>query len=116
MLKSFGRGFLVAALIFVLSAADALAQSRIRFARGANSTTVSGTISKNGDLRYTVRGAAGQRITVSVKSGNNYVFAGVEAVGQGRTVTGRLPYDADYIIELSNGGEATRYSMTVTIR
>ncbi len=104
-------------LVGISLASDSLAQTtNIRFARGSSSATVSGKIGKNGERIYTVRGRKGQRITVSMRSGNNYVFAGVEAIGQGRTVTGTLPYDSSYIIELSNGGNATNYSMTVTIR
>ena len=103
-------------LAIISLASDSIAQTNIKFARGRNSATVKGSIGKNGDTRYTVRGKAGQTITVSVRSGNNYVFAGVEGVGQGRTVSGKLQYDSSYIIELSNGGNATNYSMTVTIK
>lgn len=116
MFKSFGLKLLAVLLIIVSLSGELFAQTRIRFARGSSSATVSGRISKNGDLRYTVRGSAGQRITVSVRSGTNYVFAGVEAIGQGRTVSGKLPYTSNYIIELSNGGNATDYTMTVTIK
>lgn len=103
-------------LIFVSLASDTIAQTNIKFARGSSSATVKGSIGKNGELRYTVRGKAGQTITVNVRSGNNYVFAGVEAIGQGRAVTGKLPYDSSYIIELSNGGNATNFTMTVRIK
>ena len=108
-----------AALLFLITISlvgESLAQTNIRFAKGSSSATVKGSIGKNADKRYTVRGKAGQTITVRVVSGNNYVFAGVEAIGQGRTVTGKLPYDSSYIIELSNGGEATNYTLTVTVK
>jgi hypothetical protein len=115
MLKSFSSKIVLMILIGVSLISDSAAQGNISFARGRNSATLKGSIRKNGEIRYTVRGKAGQTITVSVRSGNNYVFAGIEAVGQGRTVTGKLPYDSSYIIELSNGGNATDYTMTVTI-
>jgi len=116
MLKSFSIKIVLMTLIIALLTVDTIAQGTIRFARGSSSATVKGKISKDGEIRYTVRGRAGQTITVTVRSGNNYVFAGVEAVGQGRTVTGKLPYDSSYIIELSNGGNATDYTMVVTIK
>lgn len=116
MFKSLGLNIAFLFLIIVSLVSESPAQANIRFAKGSSSATVKGTIGKNGDKRYTVRGKAGQNITVKVVSGNNYVFAGVEAVGQGRTVTGKLPYDSSYIIELSNGGEATNYTLTVTIK
>lgn len=116
MLKNTGLKVLLVAMVIVSLANSSAAQTSIKFARGRSSATVKGSIGKNGDTRYTVRGRAGQTITVSVRSGNNYVFAGVEAIGQGRTVSGKLPYDSSYIIELSNGGNATNYTMTVTIR
>ena len=116
MINNTGLKVALMILVIVSMASDSIAQTNIKFARGRNSATIKGSISKNGDLRYTVRGKAGQVITVSVRSGNNYVFAGVEGVGQGRMVTGKLPYDSSYIIELSNGGNATNYTMTVTIK
>ena len=116
MLNGLGLKTVLIALISVSLASDSIAQTSIKFARGRNSATVKGSIRKDGETRYTVQGRAGQTITVSVRSGNNYVFAGVEAIGQGRTVSGKLPYDSSYIIELSNGGNVTNYTMTVTIK
>jgi hypothetical protein len=116
MFKSLTLNIAILFLITLSLTSESLAQTNIRFAKGSSSATVKGTIGKNADKRYTFRGKAGQKITVKVISGNNYVFAGVEAVGQGRTVSGKLPYDSSYIIELSNGGEATNYTLTVTIK
>ncbi|MCU1289346.1 MAG: hypothetical protein JWN60_1575 [Acidobacteria bacterium] len=116
MIKNKGLKVLLMTLVLISLASDALAQTNIKFARGRNSATVKGSIDKNGALRYTVEGKAGQTILVTVKSGNDQVIAGVEGVGQGQTVTGKLQYDGSYIIELQNGGNATNYAMTVTIR
>jgi hypothetical protein len=116
MFKSLSLNVVILFLITISLASESLAQTSIKFAKGSSSATLKGSIAKNGDKRYTVRGKAGQKITVKVVSGNNYVFAGVEAIGQGRNVMGKLPYDSSYIIELSNGGEATNYTMTVTIK
>lgn len=116
MLKTTILKSLLVLIMAVALGGESMAQNRIKFARGQNSATVKGTIGKDGDVRYTVRGTKGKTITVRVVSGNNYVFAGVEAVGEGRTVTGKLQYDGDYIIELSNGGNQTNFTMTVTIR
>lgn len=92
------------------------AQSQIRFARGAHSATVSGRIAKDGTRTYTFSARAGQYLSLSIRSGNNYVFAGVEAIGQGRSVSGRLPYTGSYVLSLENGGNATNYTMTISIR
>lgn len=84
MLKNTGLKIVLMMLVGISLASDSLAQTtNIRFARGSSSATVSGKIGKNGERIYTVRGRKGQRITVSMRSGNNYVFAGVEAIGQG---------------------------------
>lgn len=103
-------------MIVLSMASDSLAQTAITFARGRTSATINGTIVTDGVRTYTVRGRAGQRISVTVRSGNNYVFAGIEAIGAGRTLTGVLPYSSSYVIQLDNGGNATNFTMTVSIR
>jgi len=106
---------IAAAFLFGVSTV-ASAQTNINFAPGRSSASLSGRIGTNGSRLYRFRAKAGQYLTVTVRSGNNYVFAGVEAVGEGRTVSGRLPYSSSYVIELSNGGNATNYTMTISIR
>jgi hypothetical protein len=116
MFNNLGLKIVLLFLITVSLTNKSFTQTNIKFAKGSSSATLKSSIAKNGDKRYTIRGKAGQTITVRVISGNNYVFAGVEGIGQGRTVSGKLQYDSSYIIELSNGGEATNFTMTVSIK
>jgi len=116
MFKKIGLNITLLFLISLSLASKLPAQINIRFVKGSSSATLKGSIGKNADKRFTISGKSGQTITVRVVSGNNYVFAGVEGIVQGRTVTGKLQYDSSYIIELSNGGEATNYTLTVSIK
>lgn len=107
-------------LVFVMSASDLSAQTRIRFARGATSKTVTGTIGVNrgvagANYRTFVLGVrAGQTIVATVSSGNrNVAFADNDST----SLRMRATYTGDYEISIYNGGaRQTNYSLTVSIR
>jgi hypothetical protein len=109
------KSFAVLMIIGTMDSA-AFSQTRIRFARGRTSTTVSGTVSGYSSRSYVLGARRGQTMTVSVSSnsGDVHVDLGGNDVGTGTTV--ELRSTDDYIITVHNEGDATRYSLYVSIR
>lgn len=111
---------LALAMVFVMSTTDLSAQTRIKFAKGRTSKTVSGTIGVNrgvagANYRTFVVGArAGQTISATVSSRNGDVaFADNDST----SLRVRTSYNGDYEISIYNGGgKSTSYSLTVSIR
>ena len=106
------------AVLMIIGMTDSVAfsQTRIQFARGRTSTTVSGTVSGDGSRDYILGARRGQTMTVRVTSntGDVHVDIGGNDVGTGTTIT--LRSTDDYIITVHNEGRATRYSLYVSIR
>jgi hypothetical protein len=107
------------ALMFVLSTADLMAQSRIRFRRGSSSATVSGRIGVNRGVAganyrsYVVRANGGQTISATVSSRNGKV---VFAENDETSYTIQTDSARDYELHIYNGGESnTTYTLTVSI-
>lgn len=94
----------------------AFSQTRIRFARGRTSSTVSGNLGSGGSRDYILGASRGQTMTVSVRSRNRdvHVDIGGNDVGTGTTI--RLRSTDDYIITVHNEGGPTSYSLYVSIR
>ncbi len=91
-------------------------QTRIRFARGASSATVSGSLSAGGSRSYILGARAGQTMTVSVSSRNGAVSVDVGGNNVGTGDSFQLRSTDDYIITVENDGGATSYSLYVAIR
>ncbi len=106
------------AVLMIIGTMDSavFSQSRIRFARGRTSTTVSGSIAAYGSRSYVLGARRGQTMSVRVSSGSGDVHLdiGGNDVGTGTTI--RLRSTDDYIITVHNEGRATRYSLYVSIR
>ncbi|CAN5235501.1 hypothetical protein BH10ACI1_BH10ACI1_12090 [soil metagenome] len=112
--------FLALAMVFVMATTDLSAQTRIKFAAGRTSKTVSGSIGVNrgvagANYRTFVLGArAGQTIAATVSSNNGDV---VFTSNDSTSMRMRTSYNGDYEISIYNGGSNnTRYSLTVSIR
>lgn len=120
MKRLIGIKILAAILVIISLASDSLAQTRIRFARGATSTTLSGTLAAGASRGYVIRLSSGQTFTVDVSSGNDEISIRV------RDVHG--PFDEEYgsfetetdangdhnITIRNNGRRSTRFTMTVS--
>lgn len=108
--------FLALAMVLGLTLSDLQAQTRINFARGRSSATVSGRLAGGASRSYVLRARAGQMMRVQVRSANRMVIVdiGGNDVGTGTNI--RLRSTDDYILTVHNGGRATTYSMTVAIR
>lgn len=103
-------------MIIGMMDSSAFSQTRIRFARGRSSATVTGSLRAGGERSYILRASAGQTMTVRVtsRSGDVSVLLGGNDVGTGDTV--ELRSTDEYIITVQNNGGATSYSLYVGIR
>lgn len=116
MLKKLGVKILVFSMIVLLSGADLMAQTRIRFRRGTSSATVSGTLGA-GDTRGFVLGARrGQILTATLSSTNGQVdFTQGNLHDTQYSMT--VEENGDVYISIDNHGRrATRYTLTVSIQ
>lgn len=109
----------VFAVLMIIGMMDSMvfSQTRIRFARGKTSATVSGNLSSYGSRSYVLGARRGQTMTVRVSStsGRVWVDIGGNDVGRGTTIT--LRSTDDYIITVHNElGRATKFSLFVSIR
>ena len=109
------KSFAVLMIIGTMNSA-AFSQTRIRFARGRSSTTVSGSLYSGAERSYILRASRGQTMTVRVSSNNGdvHVDLGGNDVGTGTTV--ELRSTDEYIITVHNNGGATTYSLYVAVR
>lgn len=96
---------------------ETMAQTtRIRFARGRSSATVSGTVGGKNARNYILGVSAGQTMTVRITSTNGAVTANAGAAS-GKDFTFTLEYGGDVEITVYNSGnQSSRYSMTVIVR
>src|SRR5688572_25835130 len=97
------------AVLMIIGMMDstAFSQTRIRFARGRSSATVSGSLSSGAERSYILRASRGQTMTVRVSSRNGdvHVDLGGNDIGTGTTV--ELRSTDDYIITVHNEGGST---------
>ena len=108
------KAFAIVMVIGLLSS-SAFSQTRIRFARGASSATVTGNLSPGYVRSYVVGARAGQMLTVRVRSAGN-VWLDIGGNDVGEQITIELNSTDDYIITVHNDDDhAARYSLYVAI-
>lgn len=91
---------------------DASAQTRIRFARGRTSASVSSTIDGTAQRKYVLAARGGQYLSATVSSRNGCVVLGNQA-----TSTSYETDSGDNVIDLFNNcRSATSFTLTVSIR
>lgn len=123
MKKLIGMKILAIALVLTSLATDSLAQTRIRFVRGRSAATVNGSLASGATRQYTLSVSENQSMTIQVTSGNNKIQIDVD------DVHGHIDYyedgyaqlttdaNGDHSITLKNqGGRATTFTMTVSVR
>lgn len=117
MLKKFGIKMLVVAMIALMASSDVMAQTRIRFARGRTSTTISGTLRPGNSVRsYVLRAAAGQTLTATLSSGNGKCDF-TQGEYEDTQYTQVIEEDGDVVFSLDNHGtRATNFTLTVSVR
>jgi hypothetical protein len=110
------KSFAVLMMIGMTDSA-AFSQTRIRFARGRTSATVSGTLSGDASRSYILGASRGQTMTVRVSSGSGRVWVDIGGNDVGRGTSVELRSTDTYIITVHNElGSATKYSLYVGIR
>lgn len=100
-------------LIWVLavSTTDLSAQTRIRFARGRTSATVTGSLVGGDERGYVLSARSGQYLSANVSSRNGCVV-----LGNGTTSLSFTTSSGNNYVYVSNGcGGTTSYNLTVSI-
>lgn len=98
--------------VFSTVSVDAALDTRIRFARGRTSATVSGTVGSGGRVCYVAGAREGQTLTATVSSrtGRARIFeSGDTSYNLSVEISG------DQSICVDNLGGATKYTLTVSI-
>jgi len=131
---AFVRGLVLAVAAFgagSVAAADGIESRPLKFAKGATSATVKGSIHGRQTIDYKLRARAGQTMSVSLKSGNPGLAFNVlppgskdvaipDAISQ-QSWSGTLPADGEYTVRTylpraaARRGEQASYTLTVAI-
>jgi len=103
-------------------------KKRIRFPRGANSTTISGSVVRGTQDRYILGAREGQTMTVQIRSlEDNAVFQiylpgeqeSLEGAGESddaKSWSGKIPVTIDYIIVVGASRGNASYKLEVKIQ
>jgi hypothetical protein len=100
--------------------------ARIKFAPGATSASVQGTIGGGAIVRYLLRAMAGQTMTVVITSPHQDVLLTIWGLTDGQPLvrsvsgatnwTGVLPATQDYVIDAVSVGGNTTYTLETTVK
>jgi hypothetical protein len=116
MLKTLGLRITILAIMFLTAASDSTAQTRIRFARGRNSATITGTLAAGATKGYILRASRGQVLTGTLSSTNgkaDFTQGSLHDTQYSQTVED----NGDVYISVDNhGNRATRFTMTISIQ
>jgi hypothetical protein len=98
-------------VLATICASESLAQTRIRFARGRTSATVSGTLAGGARRTYVLGARQGQYLSGNVSSRNGCV-----KFTEGSTSVGFTTDSGDNILSVTNYcSRSTTFTMTVSI-
>ena len=117
MIKKISAKILILSIVLMFTAvSDLTAQTQIRFKRGSNSATISGTLGAGITRGYYLRARSGQVLTATVSSNNGKVdFTQGSLHDSQYSMT--VENDGNVYISLDNhGGKATKFTMTVSIQ
>lgn len=116
MIKKINIYFVTVAMILLMSGIDIMAQTRIRFARGRSSATVSGTIPARSNKNFVVGASNGQYARVSVSPRNLQIYSNEAPKGEAGS-SGFETYSGDNEFGIYNPtNRPVRYTMTISIR
>lgn len=108
------------AVLMIIGMTDSAAfsqETRIRFARGKTSATVSGSLVAGANRAYILKASEGQTMTVRVASKSSGVSVDIGGNDMGKGTTIELRSTDEYIITVHNDGNRTAsYSLYVGIR
>ena len=116
MLKKFGTKILVLMMMCVMLTTDSFAQTRIRFARGRSSATLSGALAAGATRSYVLGARSGQTLTAVLSCGNGKCdFTQGEL--HDTQYSQYVDRNGDMYISIDNhGNRATNFTMTVSIQ
>ncbi len=103
-------------MVFLISETDLSAQTRIRFARGRSSATVSGTIQPKSNRTFVVRASDGQIARVSVSPRNLRIFSDAAPKGEAGSSSFETYYGDNEFGFYNPSNRAIRYILTISIR
>ena len=116
MLKKVSLKFLVLALVALMSVSDSMAQTRIRFARGRSSATVTGTLAPGATKDFILGARRGQNLSAVLSCGNgkcDFTQGNLHDTQYSQYVEA----NGDVYISIDNhGNRPTRFTMTVSIQ
>ncbi len=117
MIRKISAYLIFMAMILTVTGAETFAQTRIRFARGRSSATVTGTIPPQSNKTFVVRaGWNGQTARVSVSPRNLQIFSNAAPKGEsGSSSFETLSGDNEFGI-YNPTNRPIRYSITISIR
>ncbi|MFN0279577.1 MAG: hypothetical protein ACKVRN_13425 [Pyrinomonadaceae bacterium] len=100
-------------MISLITCSDALADIRVRFARGRTSATMSGSLRSGGSVCYVAGARRGQTLNATLSSRNGRVTFS----DSGETSYSQyLDWSGDHTFCVNNDGRATTYTLTVSIQ
>jgi hypothetical protein len=107
---------MIVAMIALMSVTDLSAQTRIRFARGRSSATVTGSLAAGATRGFVLGARAGQTLTATLSCGNGRCdFTQGEL--HDTSYSNYVEENGDVYISIDNhGNRATRFTMTVSIQ
>ncbi len=115
MFKKISASVLTLTMIVLMASVDLMAQTRVRFARGRNSATLSGTIGSGAVRTYVLRASAGQSVTAALSSGNGKVdFTDRDVHDTQYSET--TQENGDVYIRIDNHGKPTKFTLTISIQ
>lgn len=116
MLKKLSAKVLILSIVLMFTVSDLTAQTQIRFRRGSNSATISGTLGAGVTRGYYLRARQGQALTATVSSTNGKVdFTQGSLHDSQYSMT--VEENGNVYISLDNhGNRATKFTMTVSIQ
>lgn len=119
----------LAIVLCFVSGVSAQTKARVRFVRGASSSTVSGTVHGYGYIDYVVGASEGQTLDVRLDKNTKCVFTifkpdqeNLEMGTEQDEFTGELPVSGDYVIRVMmmrsdarRRGSVSNYRLTISI-
>ena len=98
-------------LILLVGSSDLLAQTRIRFARGRTSASVSGSIYGGGERQYILGARYGQYLSGNISSRGGCVTF----TGGSTSISYTTEYGDNYLNLVNNCGRKASFTLTVSI-
>lgn len=110
MKKIIAIAFLV--VIIIANASELLAQTRVRFARGRTSTSISGTLGSIGERDFVLSARGGQYLSANVSSRGGCVQFSTVSTSQAFTTD----YGDNWLKLMNMCRRPASFTMTVSIR